>query len=122
MSNPANITSNINSVPMLNGSNFKEWNENLSIVVGVMDLDLALRVDSPAPVTDLSTSDQKREFERWERSNRMCMMIIKRAIPEAFRGTMSDDITTAKAFLTDIEKRFVKNEKAEIGTILTNLI
>ena len=52
----------------------------------------------------------------------MCMMIIKRAIPEAFRGTMSDDITTAKAFHTDIEKRFVKNEKAEIGTILTNLI
>ena len=52
----------------------------------------------------------------------MCMLIIKRAIPEAFRGTMSDDITTAKAFLTDIEKRFVKNEKAEIGTILTNLI
>ena len=85
-----------------------------------MDLDLVFRVDSPAPVFDLSTSDQKREFERWERSNRMCMMIIKRAIPEAFRGAMSDDITTAKAFLTDIEKRFVKNEKAEIGTILTN--
>ena len=122
MSNPANITSNINSIPMLNGSNFKEWKENLSIVLGVMDLDLALRVDSPAPVTDLSTSDQKREFERWERSNRICMMIIKRAIPEAFRGTMSDDITTAKAFLTDIEKRFVKNEKTEIGTILTTLI
>ena len=52
----------------------------------------------------------------------MCMMIIKRVIPEAFRGTMSDDITTTKAFLTDIEKRFVKNEKAEIGIILTNLI
>ena len=64
MSNPANITSSINSIPMLNGSNFKEWKENLSIVLGVMDLDLALRVDSPAPVTDLRTSDQKREFER----------------------------------------------------------
>ena len=75
-----------------------------------MDLDLALRADSPALVTDLSTSDQKREFERWERSNRMCMMIIKRAI------------TTTKAFLTDIEKRFVKIEKAEIGTILITLI
>ena len=122
MSNPANITSNINSVPMLNGSNFKEWNENLSIVVGVMDLDLALRVDSPAPVTDLSTSDQKREFETWKRSNRMCMMIIKRVIPEAFRGKMSDDITTSKAFLTDIEKRFIKNKKAGIGTILTTFI
>ena len=35
---------------------------------------------------------------------------------------MSDDITTAKAFLMDIEKRFVKNEKAEIGTTLMDLI
>ncbi|XP_024026759.1 uncharacterized protein LOC112093124 [Morus notabilis] len=52
----------------------------------------------------------------------MCMMIIKKAIPEAFRGTMSDKITTAKEFVADIEKRFVKNEKAEIGTLLTSQI
>ena len=52
----------------------------------------------------------------------MCMMIIKRVIPKGFRGTMSDDITTSKAFFTDIEKRFVKNENVEVGTILTILI
>ena len=119
---PANITANINSIPMLNGSNFKSWQENLLIVLGVMDLDLALRVDSPPPLTDKSTSDEKRDMKRWEKSNRMCMMIMKKAIPEAFRGTMSDKITTAKEFLADIEKRFVKNEKAEIGMLLTSLI
>ena len=42
----------------------------------------------------------------------MCMMIMKRAIPKGFRGTMSEKKTTAKDFLVDIEKRFVKNEKA----------
>ena len=52
----------------------------------------------------------------------MCMMIMKRAILEAFRGTMFDQITTAKEFLANIEKRFVKNEKAEIDTLLTSLI
>ncbi|KAF9664964.1 hypothetical protein SADUNF_Sadunf16G0073100 [Salix dunnii] len=52
----------------------------------------------------------------------MCMIIMKRAIPEAFRRTMSDQITTTKEFLANIEKRFVKNEKAEIGTLLTSLI
>ena len=31
-------------------------------------------------------------------------------------------INTAKEFLADIEKRFVKNEKAEIGTLLTSLL
>ncbi|KAI6682979.1 hypothetical protein NL676_028892 [Syzygium grande] len=117
---PANITASINSIPMLNGTNFKSWQENLLIVLGVMDLDLALRIDSPTPLNDQSTSDQKRDMERWEKSNRMCMMIMKKAIPEAFRSTMSEKITTAKEFLTDIEKRFVKSEKAEIGHVKKN--
>ncbi|KAJ4728701.1 Retrovirus-related Pol polyprotein from transposon TNT 1-94 [Melia azedarach] len=52
----------------------------------------------------------------------MCMMIMKRAIPEAFIGTISEKITTAKDFLADIEKRFVKNEKAEMCILLTNLL
>ncbi|KAJ9170291.1 hypothetical protein P3X46_018411 [Hevea brasiliensis] len=49
-------------------------------------------------------------------------MVIKCAIPEAFRGTMSNQVDTAKAFLEDLEKRFTKNEKAETSTILTKLI
>ena len=122
MNNPVNITANINSIPMLNGTNFKSWKDNLLIVLGVMDLDLALRTDSPLPLTDKSISDDKREMERWEKSNRMCMMIMKKAIPEAFRGTISDKITNAKEFLDEIEKRFAKNEKAEISTLLANLI
>ncbi|KAL0368118.1 UNVERIFIED_CONTAM: hypothetical protein Scaly_1030700 [Sesamum calycinum] len=66
---PANITVSINTIPMLNGSNFKSWKENLEIVLGVMDLDLALREDSPPALTDNSTSKQKREKERLEKSN-----------------------------------------------------
>lgn len=118
----ANITANIISIPMLNGSNFKSWQENLLIVLAVMDLDLALRIDSLPPLTDESTSDDKKALERWERSNRMCIMIIKKAILETFRGSMSEKTTTAKEFLEEIEQRFVKNEKVEIGTLLTNLI
>ncbi|XP_071916233.1 uncharacterized protein [Coffea arabica] len=70
-----------------------------------MDLDLAVRDDSSPSLTDQSTSDEKRDKERWERSNRLCLMIIKKAVPEAFRGTMSDSHVTAKEFLQDIEKR-----------------
>jgi transposase InsO family protein len=49
-------------------------------------------------------------------------MIIKKSIPEAFRGAISDSIVNAKEFLEEIEKRFVKNEKSEIGTLLTKLV
>ena len=121
-SSASNINANINSFPMLNGTNFKTWHENLQIVLGVMDLDLALRVSSPAPLTVESSSDENRDIERWEKSNRMCLMIIKKVIPEAFRGTISDTIKTSKEFLEEIKNRFAKNEKSETSTLLANLI
>ena len=112
----------INSILMLNGTNFKTWHENLLIVLGVMDLDLALRVSSPAPLTVESFSDEKRDIERWEKSNRMCLMIVKKAIPEAFRGTISEMIKTTKEFIEEIKNRFANNEKFETSTLLENLI
>ena len=48
--------------------------------------------------------------------------IIKRGIPEVFRGVVSDDITSAKEFIAEIEKRFAKSDKAETSTLLQNLI
>ncbi|KAK4386253.1 hypothetical protein Sango_2495900 [Sesamum angolense] len=35
----------------------------------------------------------------------MCVMIMKKSIPEAFRGTMSETLTKTKDFLEHIEKR-----------------
>ena len=118
---PANISGNINSIPMLNGSNFTSWKHDLEIILGIMDLDIALQSDCPS-LTDASTSDEKRERERWTKSNRICMMIMKKTIPEAFRAIVSDTVTTAKGFLAEIEKRFAKNEKSEISTLLGKLI
>ena len=47
---------------MLNGTNFKEWRENVLIVLRVMDLDLALRVDCPAEVTEEISSHSRRNM------------------------------------------------------------
>lgn len=116
------ISANVNSIPMLNGTNFKDWKENIEIVLGCMDLDLALRCEQPPSLTDASSSNAIKNFEKWDRSNRMSLMIIKRGIPEAFRGAVSDDIVTAKEFLAEIEKRFAKNDKAETSTLLQSLI
>nr|KYP46417.1 Retrovirus-related Pol polyprotein from transposon TNT 1-94 [Cajanus cajan] len=113
MNDPANITNNVNFIPVLNGSNFKSKKDNVLIVLRVMDLDLALKISHPYLL---------QEMEMWEKSNRMSIMIMKKAILEAFRSTISVNINTAKEFLAKIEKRFVKNEKSEIGTLLANLI
>ena len=52
----------------------------------------------------------------------MSLMIIKHDIPEVFRGTILDDITSAKEILAEIEKHFAKSDKAETITLLQNLI
>ena len=72
---------------MLNGSNFKVWKENVEIVLGCMDLDLALRTERPILAEDNSN---EAKVERWDRSNRMSLMIKKRSIPEAFWGSISE--------------------------------
>ncbi|GMI65991.1 hypothetical protein HRI_000268400 [Hibiscus trionum] len=87
-----------------------------------MDIDLALRQEQPAPLTTDSTPDAQRDFERWDRSNRMSLMIMKHNIPEAFRGTESEEITQAKSFLDDLEQRFAKNDKVEMTSLLNSLM
>ncbi|RDX87103.1 hypothetical protein CR513_31468, partial [Mucuna pruriens] len=83
-----------------------------------MDLDLALRVEEPIPTMD---NLQEVKIEKWERSNRMCLMIMKRSIPEAFRGSISESQNAIK-FLEEIEQFFAKNEKAETSNLLAKLI
>ncbi|XP_006588221.1 uncharacterized protein LOC114368368 [Glycine soja] len=94
----------------------------MQIVLACMNLDLALRIEKPPSPTDSSISEQRKLHEKWNHSNRMCLMIIKRDIPEVFWGTILDDITSAKEFLAEIEKGFANNIKAETSTLLQNLI
>ncbi|KAL4283434.1 hypothetical protein GQ457_16G021540 [Hibiscus cannabinus] len=121
-SSAATISANVSSIPMLNGTNFKDWKRYLEIVLGCMDIDLALRVEQPASLTAESTPDERKDFERWDRSNRMSLMIMKHSIPETFRGTESEKITLAKDFLDNIEQRFAKNDKVEMTSLLTSLM
>ena len=52
----------------------------------------------------------------------MCLMIIKKSIPKAFKGTISETIKTIKEFLEKIKNIFSKNEKSKTSTLLENLI
>lgn len=52
----------------------------------------------------------------------MSLMIIKRGIPETFKGAVSENVTKAKEYLDEIEKHFAKSDTAETSTILKSLI
>ena len=75
------VSANINSIPILNETNFKDWKGNVLIVLGCMDLDPALRTDQPPPLTTDSSAEATKKFERRDRSNRISLMIIKGDIP-----------------------------------------
>lgn len=47
---------------------------------------------------------------------------LKSGIPEVFRGAITEDVTVAGEFLSEIQKRFAKNDKAETSTLLASLI
>lgn len=66
----------------LNGTNFKKWKQDLKIVLGLIDLDLALREDEPPKPIDDSSVDVKSKFEKWEKANHICLLIMKRSMSD----------------------------------------
>ena len=53
-----NVTAQVNSILMLNWTNFKVWKEAVEIVLGCMDLDLALRTERPISTPETSNEVQ----------------------------------------------------------------
>ncbi|CAN6576311.1 unnamed protein product [Malus baccata var. baccata] len=108
------------SIEPLNGGNFKKWKQDVEIVLGLMDYDLALREDQPPAVTENSTNEQRMKTERWEKSNRMALMVMKRSITETVRGGIPV-CDKAKDFLEAVGAKFKVSEKAEMGNLMTTL-
>ncbi|TQD70362.1 hypothetical protein C1H46_044104 [Malus baccata] len=85
-----------------------------------MDYDLALREDEPPAVTANSTTEQRLKSEKWEKSNRMALMVMKRSISEAVRGGIPS-CDKAKAFLEAVGAKFKMSEKGEMANLMTTL-
>ncbi|KAK3015762.1 hypothetical protein RJ639_005496 [Escallonia herrerae] len=118
---PAAITGYLSSIESLSGTNFRKWKEQISIILGVMDLDYALRVDAPAALTAESSTEQKAACEKWERSNRISLMIMKGSITTAIRGAIPDS-DNAKLYLAHIKEQFQGSSKAHATTLINTMV
>ncbi|CAM8965927.1 unnamed protein product [Rhodiola kirilowii] len=87
-----------------------------------MYLDLALREPKPIHLANSRSAFDRNHLRMWEHSNRLSLMIIHRGIPEAFRGIVPDEISSAKDYLAKFDKRFVENNKVKTSELLANLI
>ncbi|XP_060969716.1 G-type lectin S-receptor-like serine/threonine-protein kinase LECRK3 [Cannabis sativa] len=81
----AEITSEI---PELRSDNFKIWKERVLLHLACTDMDYAIRKDEPAAITDTSTAAEIALREKWEQSNRLCIMFIMSRIPMGMRGSV----------------------------------
>ena len=86
-----------------------------------MDLDHAIQIERSLALTNDSTKEQRANFEKWEHSNRISLMIMKHYIPNTIMGAMPEE-ENAKSFLSQIADQFIGSEKVETSTILSKLV
>ena len=107
------------SIEILTGSNYGKWKQDLEFSLGIADLDLSLREDKPV-ITDESTPEQKELLAKWERSDRLSLMAIKRTVSEHLLSGLPET-GTAKEFLTALGGRYQISGNAESGCLMKQL-
>ena len=82
-----------------------------------MDIDYAIRKEEPPAITEKSIPDQVDLHEKWERSNRLCVMFIKTRISAGIRGSVEQH-EKVRDLLKAIDDQFVTSEKALASTLI----
>ncbi|WKA10749.1 hypothetical protein VitviT2T_028306 [Vitis vinifera] len=87
----------------------------------MMDLDMALREDEPPKLTNKSTEAMRAHYAKWERSNRLSLISIKRSIAEYLLGRILES-NNAKEFLVTVANRYQTSDNAEAGHFMDELM
>ncbi|KAL6323342.1 hypothetical protein AAG906_029349 [Vitis piasezkii] len=86
-----------------------------------MDLDMTLREDEPPKPTNESTKAMRAHYAKWERSNRLSLISIKRSIAEHLLGGIPES-NNAKEFLVVVANRYQTSDNAEAGHFMDELM
>ncbi|XP_031120920.1 uncharacterized protein LOC116024159 [Ipomoea triloba] len=108
-------------VPLLNDDNHKEWKDAILLHLGLLELDYAVLNEEPSEVTAESTDEAKQLRARWERSNRLCVHLIKSKISREIRGSI-EEIQKTKPLLKAIDDQFVDSKKSSASTLIMRFI
>ena len=106
------------SVKTLNGTNYEDWKDSLDLYLSINDLDLALRTDKSAALTNESTEDQKTFHKEWEKSNRKSLKVITYTMEKSIRQSIPEG-DNAKDYLKAIGEKFTRFDKAKKGEYLS---
>ncbi|KAJ9691534.1 hypothetical protein PVL29_013650 [Vitis rotundifolia] len=81
------------------------------------NLDLALRVDEPSKPTNVSFIDERSFYEKWEHSNRSCLVVMKYTMDKSIKECVPKT-ERAKDFLEYVKANYTKIDKVEMATYL----
>lgn len=107
----------INQIQLLNGSNFKDWREQVELYLGMQNLDVWMYEDKPADLTPTSTKDQKDEYHKWVRANRVSLNTMKATMTKTIKGSIPEK-DLASEYLAAIAEKFKENDKAEAAQLM----
>ncbi|KAH7845096.1 hypothetical protein Vadar_017655 [Vaccinium darrowii] len=92
----------LSAIKTLSGTNYEVWKESLEVNLAIMNLDLAIREEAPPKLTAESSAEVRAYYERWEHSNRTCLMFMKCTMDKSIKQCVPDN-ENAKAYLAAIE-------------------
>jgi hypothetical protein len=128
---PSTIVTYMNGVKKLGGTIFAKWKSDLNLILAIMDRDHSFREDKPTePVAegdnDSTLATRKDEYEKakaqWERSDRVALMSIDHTINPTIRRALPKTPSSAKEFMTKIEKHFKGSSKANASMLMTKMM
>nr|XP_043626002.1 uncharacterized protein LOC122597477 [Erigeron canadensis] len=87
----------------------------------MLDYDLAIRQDEPAAITEQSTREQKAAYDRWEKANRLSLMLVKNTIHLSIRGAIPNS-DKVKEYLKSVEDHFKGSSKALASNLMLQML
>ena len=79
-------------------NNYKNWKSDMELALGLANLDLALIKDKPPHPIKENITKQKAHYKKWERANRLSIMVMKKSISLSFKVNVFDENNAKKFF------------------------
>ncbi|GAV79930.1 UBN2_2 domain-containing protein [Cephalotus follicularis] len=114
------VNNNTASIEVLIGSNYKKWKQDIEFSMGITDIDLAMISDKYADITDTSSLVEREFHAKWERSNQLCLMAMKRSISEHLLGGLLET-NDAREFFSAVRQRYQVSCNAETESLMHEL-
>ncbi|OVA14265.1 hypothetical protein BVC80_9027g6 [Macleaya cordata] len=92
-------------VDPLTGSNYSTWKRQITLQLDLLDFDFVLTEAGPVVPTAESTDVEKATFKKWEKVNKLCMMVNRGSIHETISGGILETTTTKELFELIIKQR-----------------